>query len=249
MRRFFIAPENITGSTAVLAGPEARHICSVLRLTTGTTVVLFDGSGSYYEAALTKISPSRVETRIVSITPYIETDEDFHPALHLGIGLVKGKKMDLIIQKVTELGVAGLHPFRSRYCAVQGRAENRLLRWQKIALEACKQCNRPKPPSINSPKDLKELISTSGEDDHDLKLIFWENKEGQKSLREIFAPLKKIRSVMTIIGPEGGFSTDEVGQAVDAGFEPVTMGSRILRTETAAITAVSILQHELGNLS
>ena len=249
MRRFFIAPENITGSAAILTGPEARHISTVLRLTTGITIILFDGSGSYYEAVLTKISPSRVETKIVSIFPYIETAEDFHPTLHLAIGLLKGKKMDLIIQKITELGVAGLHPFRSRFCIAQDHVDSRLSRWQKIALEACKQCNRPRPPVIDPSKDLEELLSTSGENDYDLKLIFWETKEGQKSLREIFAPLKNVQSVMSIIGPEGGFSTDEVRQARDAGYEPVTMGSRILRAETAAISAVSILQHELGNLT
>jgi 16S rRNA (uracil1498-N3)-methyltransferase len=249
MRRFFINPENITGSTAVLIGPEARHISTVLRLSTGITIVLFDGSGSYYEAVLTKISPSRAETKIVSITPYIETAENFHPALHLGIGLLKGKKMDFIIQKITELEVTGLHPFRSRYCVARDHAKRRLSRWQKIALEACKQCNRPRPPAISPVKDFKEMLSASGNENYDLKLFFWENKEGQKSVREIFGPLKKIHSVMILIGPEGGFSTDEAGQAVDAGYEPVTMGSRILRAETAVITAVSIIQHELGNLA
>ena len=248
MRQFFVAPENITGSTAILAGPEARHISTVLRLSTGVTIILFDGSGSYYEAVLTRISPSKVETKIVSITPYIETAEDFHPSLHLGIGLLKGKKMDFIIQKITELGVTGFHPFRSRYCVARDHAGGRLSRWQKIALEACKQCNRPKPPDMNPTQDFKELLSASGEENHDLKLIFWENKEGQKSLREIFAPLKNIHSVMVIIGPEGGLSTDEVEKAVDAGYQPVTLGSRILRAETAAIAAVSILQHELGSL-
>jgi len=249
MRRFFVAPENITGSTAVLTGPEARHMSTVLRLSTGAAIILFDGTGTYYETVLTKISPSRVETKIVAITPYIETAEDFHPALHLGIGLLKGKKMDLILQKITELGVVSVSPFRSRYCVAKDHAKDRISRWQKIALEACKQCNRPKPPDINPAKDLNELLSESGEDGHDLKLIFWENKEGQKPLREIFSPLEKINSVMILIGPEGGFSTEEIGQATDAGYEPVTMGSRVLRSETAVITAVSILQHELGNLA
>jgi 16S rRNA (uracil1498-N3)-methyltransferase len=249
MRRFFTEPENIKGSTAVLTGSEARHISTVLRLPAGTKIVVFDGSGSYYEALLTRVSTSRVETKIVTITPYIDTGDETHPALHLGIGLVKGKKMDLIIQKITELGVAGLHPFHSRYCAAQGKTKDRLSRWQKIAIEACKQCNRPKPLDINPTQDIKELLYKDAEKVHDLNLIFWENKEGQKSLREIFAPLKKIQSMMTLIGPEGGFSADEVELAIDAGYEPVTMGSRILRVETAAITAVSILQHELGNLA
>jgi len=249
MRQFFVAPENITGSTAVLTGQEARHIATVLRLSIGTAIILFDGSGTYYEAVLTKISPSRIETKIISIIPYIDTGEDLHPALHLALGLLKGKKIDFVIQKTTELGIAGLHPFHSRYCVAKNHAESRLQRWQKIALEACKQCNRPKPPDINPTKNYTDMLSVSREADHDVKLIFWENKMGQKTIREIFAPLKKVNSVIILIGPEGGFSTEEVRQAIDAGYEPVTMGSRILRAETASIAAVSIIQHELGNLS
>jgi 16S rRNA (uracil1498-N3)-methyltransferase len=165
------------------------------------------------------------------------------------MGLVKGKKMDLVIQKITELGVTGLHPFRSRYCAAMEQAKDRLARWQKISLGACKQCNRPKPPVISPVMDFQELISFSENGNHSLKLFFWENEEGQKSIREIISPLENIHSVMAIIGPEGGFSNEEARLAVAAGYEPVTMGSRILRSETAAVAAVAILQHELGNLS
>lgn len=249
MRQFFVNPENITGSTAILTGPEARHIATVLRLSIGTAIMLFDGSGTYYEAVLNKISPSRIETKIISIIPYIDTGEELHPALHLALGLLKGKKTDFVIQKITELGITGLHPFYSRYCVAKDHSENRLQRWQKIALEACKQCNRPKPPDINPAQNFTDLLSASGEADYNIKLIFWENKMGQKTIREIFAPLKKVDSVIILIGPEGGFSNEEVRQATDAGFEPVTLGSRILRAETAAIAAVSIIQHELGSLS
>ena len=249
MRQFFVNSENIIGSTAVLIGSEARHISTVLRLSIGTAIILFDGSGANYEAVLTKISPSRVETKIISITPYIDTGEDLHPALHLALGLLKGKKTDFVIQKTTELGIAGLHPFHSRYCVAKDHAENRLQRWQKIAMEACKQCNRPKPPAINPTQNFTDMLSISGEAEHDVKLIFWENKMGQKTIREIFSPLEKVASVMILIGPEGGFSNEEVRQATNAGYETVTMGSRILRAETAAIAAVSIIQHELGNLS
>jgi 16S rRNA (uracil1498-N3)-methyltransferase len=248
MRRFFVDPENISGSTAVLAGQDARHISKVLRLKTGTQVVLFDGSGSYYESVLTRISPSRVEAKIVSIIPYIESAEVMQPQLHLAMGLVKGKKMDLIIQKITELGVAGLHPFNSRFCSATDQDRNRHTRWQNIAREACKQCNRPKPPVISPVRNLSDLLAAEGEK-HVLKLFFWENKEGQKAIGEIFTSLEKIKSVIAIIGPEGGFSPEEVQQAVEKSFEPVTMGSRILRSETAAVAAVAILQHELGNLA
>jgi 16S rRNA (uracil1498-N3)-methyltransferase len=248
MRRFFVDPENIVGPHAVLTGTEARHISSVLRLSTGTVITLFDGSGSYYEALLTKIGPNRVETKIVSIVPYIDIGEDLRPALHLGIGLLKGKKMDFIIQKITELGIKSLRPFRSQYCAAQDPAAGRFSRWQKIVLEACKQCNRPKPPFLHEVTDFKNLLSISGENEHELKLIFWE-EGGQKSLQEALGSLGEIKSALVLIGPEGGFSPAEVAYAVGAGYQPATLGSRILRAETAVVAAVSILQHELGNLT
>jgi 16S rRNA (uracil1498-N3)-methyltransferase len=248
MRRFFVDPENIIGPTALLTGSEARHISSVLRLAPGTTITLFDGSGSYYEALLAKISPTRVEAKIISITPYIEATEDFSPALHLGMGLLKGSKMDFIIQKITELEIKSLRPFRSQYCAAQDPAANRQSRWQKIAQEACKQCNRPKPPDLHRITDFKNLLFISGQESHELKLIFWE-EAGQKSLQEILGPSHKIQSAMILIGPEGGFSAGEVADAIAAGYQPVTLGRRTLRAETAVIAAVSILQHELGNLA
>jgi len=247
MRHFFVDPENTIGATAILTGSEARHISTVLRLATGTKITLFDGSGSYYEVLITKISPNRIETKIVSIIPYIDAAEDFRPALHLAIGLLKGKKMDLIIQKITELGVESLRPFQSRYCTGKNPAPGRVSRWQKIVFEACKQCNRPKPPVLYPVADFKELLFEAGKEGHDLKLIFWEEK-GQKPLHEIFSPLNEKKSVLVLIGPEGGFSSHEVEKAAKAGFQPVTLGSRILRAETAAIAAASILQHELGNL-
>jgi 16S rRNA (uracil1498-N3)-methyltransferase len=248
MRRFFVEPENIVGANAVLTGSEARHISKVLRLSSGTTVTLFDGSGSFYEALLTKISPNRVETKIISITPYIDIAEDFRPALHLGIGLLKGKKMDLIIQKMTELGIESIRPFRSQYCAAFEPAADRLSRWQKIALEACKQCNRPTPPELHEISDFKNILAISEKNAHNLKLIFWE-EEGQKPLQEILGAVQEVKSALILIGPEGGFNSGEITAAVGAGFLPVTLGSRILRAETAAIAAVSILQYELGNLT
>jgi 16S rRNA (uracil1498-N3)-methyltransferase len=247
MRRFFIDPENINGRSAVLVGAEARHIAAVLRLTPETTIILFDGSGSYYEARIMKISPTRVEARIVSIIPYIPEAEFTLPKLHLAIGLLKGKKMDFVIQKSTELGIESLHPYYSQYCAVHDATENKLSRWQKIAHEACKQCNRPKPPDLYEVTDYNSLLVQSDKGDYDLKILFWEDEE-QNALHEMIEAAGKVLSALVIIGPEGGFSQEEAKAAIGAGFKPVTLGSRILRAETAAIAAVSILQHELGNL-
>jgi len=247
MRRFFVNPENIVGPTAVLTGTEARHIAAVLRLSAGTAITLFDGSGSFYEAELAKITPNRVETRIVSITPYIDVPEDSRPELHLGLGLLKGKKMDFTVQKLTELGVRSLHPFRSQYCAAHDPADRRFCRWQKIAREACKQCNRPKPPDVYEVTGFEDLLAVAGKNAHDLKLIFWE-EEGQKTLQQALAASNNIKSLLALIGPEGGFSSLEVEAAIAAGAQPVTLGSRILRAETAALAAAAILQYQLGNL-
>ncbi len=248
MRRFFVDPENFAGSTAFLTGTEAHHISSVLRLGVGTRITLFDGSGSFYDAQITKISPKKVETSIQAISPYIATDQQQASSLHLGQALIKGKKMDLIIQKATELGIDSLHPYKSTYCAVKGTLENRVKRWTKIALEACKQCNRPKLPDLHDPIGFTDFLKSAADTPYDLKLIFWE-EELQNSLHDILQQHTDIRSVLLLIGPEGGFSPDEARQATAQGFQPVTLGSRILRAETAAIAAIAVLQYELGNLS
>lgn len=248
MRRFFVDPENIAGAHAFLTGQEARHIANVLRLAPGATITLFDGSGTYYKALLTRITPNRVETRIVSITPYIDTGETGRPALHLAIALLKGKKMDFLVQKSTELGVESLRPFRSQYCAVREDAANKISRWQKIAREACKQCNRPKPPAVYKTADFTDLLAAAGQEQIDLKIIFWE-ETGGKTLQETLGSLPEIKSAMVLIGPEGGFSSTEVADALAAGFTAVTLGRQILRSETAAIAALSILQFKLDNLA
>ncbi len=247
MRRFFVEPENITGAHALLTGNEARHIASVLRLAAGDAVTLFDGSGSYYETLITRVSPGRVETKIVAITPFMAMDAAAHPSLHLAIGLLKGKKMDFIIQKVTELGIASVRPFRSRFCAAPDPLPGRIDRWQRIAREACKQCNRPTPPKLHGVTSLEELLAAAAEEENGLKLIFWE-EEGQGPLQEALAAAPAAGSAIVLVGPEGGFSQAEVTLAAEAGFQPVTLGRRILRAETAALAAAAILQHTLGNL-
>ena len=247
MRRFFVDPENITGAHALLTGNEARHIASVLRLAAGDAVTLFDGSGSYYETLITGVSPGRVETKIVAITPYMAMDGETHPLLHLAVGLLKGKKMDFVIQKATELGIASVHPFRSQFCAAPDPSPGRFERWQRIGREACKQCNRPTPPKLHGVATLAELLAAAAEDRHGLKLIFWE-EEGQTPLQDVLAAAPAAESAIVLVGPEGGFSQEEVTLAVEAGFQPVTLGRRILRAETAALAAVAILQHALGNL-
>lgn len=249
MRRFFIDPAKISGDTAVIDGPEARHLIKVLRLKAGEQVILFDGTGMIYTARVEGLVKNQVTVAILSAIP---NDVESRPALYLGQALAKGKKMDFIIQKATELGVAGIRPFVSEHCVDRGldakREQRRVERWQRIALEACKQCDRPTPPVCLPPADFTTLVRESV--DCDQKFIFWE-AETTLGLKDVFTGNQATGAtgpVMMLIGPEGGFSREEVAEACTAGFQPVSLGRRILRTETAAVATIAILQYILGNL-
>lgn len=242
MRRFFIDSSNIDGSTAIITGSEALHLQKVLRMGVGDKISLFDGKGHIYLAVIEEVSKKSIHATILETKRAIEQE----PYLHLGIGLLKGAKMDLIIQKATELGANTISPFISKHCAIHEKSNTRLERWEKIALEACKQCGRPIPPEITPIYDFKAIL-TDGKK-HDKKIIFWE-KEQTAGLGECFSTGESLRSVFALIGPEGGFSKDEISRAAAAGFKPVTLGQRTLRAETAVLAAISILQFLLGNLN
>ena len=163
--------------------------------------------------------------------------------------LPKGKKMDLILQKGTELGVRRFVPFiSSRSVSRPEGGLGKSSRWSKIVLEAARQCGRNFMPAVEKPVPFDEVISGFAEDSDDgiLKLIPWEGEEtvGIKSLAD-----KKVREVVLLIGPEGGFSEEEVARAGAAGFRSVTLGRRLLRTETAGLATVSILQYLWGDMA
>ncbi len=247
MRRFFINPADISGATAVITGREARHLTTVLRLGPGHRIHLFDGRGGIYVAEISRTGRGEVEAAILERG---REKQGPGPRLHLGQALVKGGKMDLIVEKATELGVAAIHPFVSRYCAVRPAAEQqqrRLQRWRRISLAACKQCNRPLPPDCPAPVPLEELLATGGQ--YDLKIILWEG-EKSRGLGDLLARPGRsgLKSILALVGPEGGFSEQEVVQAIAAGFTPAGLGRRVLRAETASLAAVAILQYLLGNL-
>ncbi|MEJ2033134.1 MAG: 16S rRNA (uracil(1498)-N(3))-methyltransferase [Deltaproteobacteria bacterium] len=242
MHQFFIDPQTIRGETAMITGPEAHHLQAVLRLAAGDRIRLFDGTGRVHEAVIIRMNRDGVKIRIVAS----ETAATAAMVpVHIGQGLLKGKKMDLLIQKANELGIEVLAPFLSAHCEVRNRNPERAERWQRIALESCKQCGRPVPVACRPETDFAEVLAAG--DDFDLKLIFWEH-ERQRSLGSFFERPAPVRSVKALIGPEGGFSKGEVEQATAAGFIPVSLGQRILRAETASLAAMAILQHRLGNL-
>lgn len=243
--RFFIDPAALTGEQARLTGADAHHLARVLRLKTGAMVELCDDSGLIHTAQV--IAPGREEVtlRLLSSTRPPTTG----PVLHLGLGVLKGKKMDLVLQKCTELGVNSIHPFLSEHSAVRPPEPDKLLRWQRITVEACKQCKRPEPPICRPVSSFAELLIRP-ETAAALKLLFWEEPAAtplKKALTESETSVAPA-AIFCLIGPEGGFSHAEIEQAVAAGFQPVGLGPRILRAETAALVAIALLQYLHGGL-
>jgi len=240
MRRFFVDPDRIAGGKALITDHEARHLRLVLRIRPGVQIDLFDGAGRIYQAEITRVGKSVVEARIISCREIANEP----PFLSLGLALLKGKKMDLVIQKATELGVTDIYPVRTQNCAVQAPSANQHLRWQRIAQEACKQCGRPNPlicrPYLDFPEFLARTRQVSA------KIMLWENEKSRHI--NYLADLTPLKSLLLLIGPEGGFQNNELELAVEYGFISTSLGPRILRAETAAITAISISQFLLGNL-
>ena len=237
MRRFFIDPAEITGNKAVISGTEARHARLVLRLNVGLEIELLDGRGAVYRAVIREISKEKITSEIINQ----KNITDNGPQIHFGQALLKGKKMDFLIQKATELGIHTIHPFTSAHCANLNTASRRE-RWNKISLEACKQCGRPRPPDCRSVREFSQIIRQ--DTDCKRKIIFWE-KERQNSLA---SQISGDESILFLTGPEGGFSAGEISEAREHGFQTVTLGRRILRAETAAFCAMSIIQYLSGNL-
>lgn len=238
MRRFLVDPRTIAGSLATLSAEEAHHIVAVLRLQPGTAVELIDGQGVVYAGRLETVGKARVTVRILARE---EVQENAGPRLHLLQALLKGKKMDVVVQKATELGVHTLYPLVTRYSEGRGNPERQAERWQRIMVEACKQCRRAQPMRIAPLIDLAGIaLPESGP-----RILFWEG-EATEALRPEF--LSRPGPVCLFLGPEGGLHQEEADEARAKGFQAVSLGRRILRAETATLAAVAIVQYLTGAL-
>jgi 16S rRNA (uracil1498-N3)-methyltransferase len=241
--RFFAHPSHITASRITLDADEAHHLVRVLRLHCGARVFVFDGAGAEFECEIVRVSSHSVELMVIS---QFQDETESPLRLTLGQALIKGDKFDLVIQKATELGVTHIVPLATEHSDVQmreGRADNRLIRWRRIALEAVKQCGRRTLVEIAEPKSFAEFCEV---DDDQVKLIFSEH--GGHRLQEIMKQTRCVASASICVGAEGGWSQAELNLAEAHGFIPVHLGARILRTETAAIAAVTLIQHIFGDL-
>jgi len=245
-RRFMINSRSISNGSAALDGELFRHIVRVLRLSPGDPLTLVDEKGSEHDGVIEQVARELVTVRIIRSN---------HEPLREGCGLritvcqalPKGEKIDLILQKGTELGAHDFWLFGGSRSIARVREEQRdgkLERWNRIAAEAARQCGRRTVPAVRWYPAAAEAAAAA---DHGLRLILWED-ERTRRLKETLAGISAPGSVIVSIGPEGGFDPRETDLFVGHGFQSVSLGSRILRTETAAIAIVAILQYTGGDI-
>ncbi|MFH2124171.1 MAG: 16S rRNA (uracil(1498)-N(3))-methyltransferase [Pseudomonadota bacterium] len=247
MRRFFFDAADRKGNEVLLNETESRHISKSLRLHVGSQVQLFDGTGIRYLAEISNMG-RQVVARIFEAD---ESDQQTgQTMLHVEQAMLKSAKMDFVVEKCTELGVASFTPFVSSRC--QGklddeqRGNKRQQRWQRIVESACKQCSRPRPMELKESLSLAALSASASPQERTLRILFWE-EEKAISLHDL-APLTDYEQIHLLLGPEGGFSKEEVELAGRSGYTSVTLGPRILRAETATVAAVSIVRYLAGNM-
>ena len=243
MYQFFVEPEKIGSDRAAITGSDVNHIRNVLRMKPGETVRVSDGRGSCYDGVIEALQTDEIIVRLSG--EKIESTE-LPVETVLFQGLPKSDKMELIIQKNTELGVSAIVPVATSRAVVkldEKKADNKVKRWNSIAESAAKQSKRTLIPEVRSVMSFKQALAEASA--FDIKLMPYENAEGMAFTRKCIGEIKTGAKVAIFIGPEGGFSEEEVAAASAAGFVPITLGRRILRTETAGMSVMSMLSYSL----
>ena len=244
LRRFYITPEMAHHPQPEITGSDAGHICRVLRLTTGDAVELFDGTGKGYRAQIVSASPKRVT---FAIQKTVDQLSESRLRITLAQAMLKDRKMDDLIRQLTELGLDCWMPFyAARSVPVPGknRLTKRVGRWEKIALEAVKQCRRAHIPQIKPMTDLDQLLHES--EAYQLKIMFWEEAAKPFDMPERIPA--RPANVLLVVGPEGGFDPTEVRKAKAQDFFTAGLGPRTLRAETAALAALTLTQYCFGDM-
>lgn len=251
MIRLFLPPEKLLPEQITITGDQARYLSLVLRVKPGDHLTIFDGLGFKYSCRIFQCRKREVIAEKIKKEPY---SAESPVSITLGQGIAKGDKMDFIIQKTTELGVKRIVPLITERCQV--RYADKVERWGKIALAASQQSGRDKIPEIIEPTSFADFFYEQNLDFPSLErggeggysgIIFSEVYK-ERNLKRILRTLKETKQIILFIGPEGGFSDKEVTVAVKHGFIEASLGPRILRTETAPIAAISIVQYELGDV-
>lgn len=242
MYQFFVEDEQVQQDRICIVGGDVNHIGHVLRMKTGEKIRISDQSGRSYFCRILEITEEEVWAQIE------DTDEmgtEFSHKVYLFQGLPKSDKMELIIQKTVELGVYTVIPVAMKNCVVKlddKKAKSKVTRWQAIAESAAKQSKRSLIPEVKMPMSYKEAVAYAKK--LDVKLVPYENEHGMAGTKAAMEQIKKGESIAVFIGPEGGFALEEI-EMVRAEMQLISLGRRILRTETAGIAALAVLGYQL----
>lgn len=242
MYQFFVEDAQIQENFVLIEGTDVNHIKNVLRMKPGERIRVSNQSGTDYFCTIAEVTDVFVRAEIV------EKDEkgtELQNKIYLFQGLPKNDKMELIIQKAVELGVYEVIPVAMKNCVVkldEKKARNKVKRWQGIAESAAKQSKRSLIPNVRMPMSFKEAAAFA--QDLDVKLVPYENERGMRATKDVISSIETGQSIAVFIGPEGGFAPEEIALVKDD-MKLISLGKRILRTETAGMTALSILVYEL----
>ena len=244
MYQFFVELHQIQGNQVVIEGTDVNHIKNVLRMKPGEEIAVSNGlDGKEYRCGIAALEEDRVlcELRFIK-----EDGVELSSQVYLFQGLPKADKMEMIIQKCVELGVHAVVPVATKRCVVKlddKKAKSKISRWQGIAEAAAKQSKRRIVPEVMDVMSFKQAIQFAK--DFEVKIIPYELAENMAKTKEIINALQPGQKIAVFIGPEGGFDESEVQEALENGTEPVTLGKRILRTETAGLTVMSWIMYQL----
>lgn len=238
--RIYSSQSLTAGNTIELETQASLHIAKVLRMQVGDQITLFNGDGNNYPSVIEAISKKHC---LLSVTDCENACTESTLTTHLGLVISKGDRVDWAVQKATELGVTTITPLVSDRATLKltgERAEKKSQHWQKIAIAACEQCGRSTVPTVDSVIPLQQWIKLV---EGDRKWVLHHRSDQQAPFQD------KINSAALLIGPEGGLTAEEIQLAVASGFDELTLGPRVLRTETAPVVALSLLQYFHGDLS
>lgn len=247
MYQFFVKPDqiNVNDKRVMILGDDVNHIKNVLRMKAGEEISVCNGQdGREYRCGISAFEEDRIICELRFIR---EENAELPVKVYLFQGLPKADKMELIIQKAVELGVYRIIPVSTKRCVVKlddGKAAVKVRRWQGIAEAAAKQSRRGVLPEVSEVMTFRQAVEQAA--DMDVRIIPYELAEGMEKTREIISGIEEGQSVAIFIGPEGGFEEQEIQQAADNGIQPVTLGRRILRTETAGMTVLAWIGYMLG---
>lgn len=243
MQHFFVTPDQVKGDLIFIEGSDVNHMKNVLRMRIGEEVTISDGNNRQY---LCEIKDYEQEEAVLHIVEETSTDTELPSEIYLFQGLPKQDKMELIVQKCVELGCFSVIPVATKRCVVKlddKKAKKKIERWQQIAESAAKQAGRGVIPEVQDVMSFKEALKYAK--NLDVVLIPYELAEGMKETKQIISEIRPGQSVGIFIGPEGGFEKEEVVTAISEGAKAITLGKRILRTETAGLTTLSVLMFHL----